>query len=170
MNEKKRTTADIVALWYSRAFGAGCSPRAPGTVGSLFAIILAPWIFLPLGFGLRVCALFFIFITGSFAASRVEKMLGRKDPGEVVIDEVLGQWLTLLPLAKAGVAMYALAFVLFRLFDIAKPWPVRASENWLPGGAGVMIDDVFAGLYALVVLQILLRLFPFGPVVYVVSL
>ena len=102
MNEKKRTTADIVALWYSRAFGAGCSPRAPGTVGSLLAIILAPWIFLPLGLGLRVCALFFIFITGSLASSRVEKMLGRKDPGEVVIDEVLGQWLTLLPLAEAG--------------------------------------------------------------------
>lgn len=170
MNEEKWTTGDIVALWYSRALGAGCSPRAPGTVGSLLAIILAPWIFLPLGLGLRVCVLFLVFITGSLAAGRVEKMLGRKDPGEVVIDEVLGQWLTLLPLAEAGFAVCTLAFVLFRLFDIAKPWPVHASENWLPGGAGIMIDDVFAGLYALVVLQILLRILPFGPVVSVASL
>lgn len=167
MNGKKLSAVDLLALWYSRAFGAGRSPRAPGTAGSLLAIILAPWIFLPLGLGWRICALVFIFITGSLAASRAEKILGKKDPGEVVIDEVLGQWLTLLPLAGAGFATCVLAFALFRLFDILKPWPVRASENWLPGGAGIMIDDAFAGLYALAVLQMLLRILPLGSVAYV---
>ncbi len=166
--KKKLGTIDALALWYSRAFGAGCSPRAPGTAGSLLAVILAPWIFLPLGFGWRICVLALIFITGSLAASRSEKILEKKDPGEVVIDEVLGQWLTLLPVTQAGFATCALAFVLFRIFDILKPWPVRASENWLPGGAGIMIDDAFAGLYALALLQILLYLLPFDPVAHAV--
>lgn len=167
MNEKKLCTMDRIALWYSRAFGAGCSPRAPGTAGSLLAVILAPWLFLPLSLGWRIGVLIFLFISGSLAAGRAETILGKKDPGEVVIDEVLGQWLVLLPLAKTNFITCALAFILFRIFDILKPWPVRASENWLPGGAGVMIDDAFAGLYALVVLQLLLKILPLGPITYV---
>ncbi len=79
------------------------------------------------------------------AATRGEQLLGRKDPGEIVIDELLGMWLVLLPFTRPGWGTIGLAFLLFRVFDMWKPWPVHASESWLPDGYGVMIDDVMAG-------------------------
>ncbi|MDO5484559.1 MAG: phosphatidylglycerophosphatase A, partial [Desulfovibrionaceae bacterium] len=73
-------------------------------------------------------------------------------PGEVVIDELLGLWLALLPFATADWGLMLAAFAFFRVFDIAKPWPVGASENWLPAGYGIMLDDAFAGLWAMLCL------------------
>lgn len=143
---------DRLALAFSRVEPAGLSPWMPGTCGSAVAIVLAPFIFMPLALWLRLLVLVALFVTGGLAASRAEIILGQKDPGSVVIDEVLGQWLTLLPFAGLGWWEYLLAFGLFRLFDIWKPWPVRASEDWLPGGFGVMIDDAVAGAYALLVM------------------
>ena len=99
--------------------------------------------------------LLLLFVLGALAATRAEKLLGRKDPGEVVIDELVGVWLVLLPFATPGVWLVVAAFVFFRIFDIAKPWPVRASENWLPDGFGVMLDDVLAGLWALLCVGVL---------------
>ncbi len=78
-----------------------------------------------------------------------ERLLHQKDPGQVVIDELVGVWLVILPFVKPGFWVISSAFVLFRVFDIIKPWPVSASENWLPNGFGVMIDDVMAGILAL---------------------
>ena len=86
---------------------------------------------------------------------RGEQILGYKDPGEIVIDELLGMWLVLLPFSDPGWAKIGIAFVLFRIFDMWKPWPVHASESWLPGGYGIMIDDVMAGLQALLVMWLL---------------
>ncbi|MEG1609649.1 MAG: phosphatidylglycerophosphatase A, partial [Bilophila sp.] len=83
------------------------------------------------------------------------RLLGRKDPGEIVIDELLGLWLVLLPFPNPDWVRIGAAFLLFRLFDMTKPWPVRASENWLPDGYGVMLDDVLAGVQALLVLLLL---------------
>ena len=74
---------------------------------------------------------------------------------EIVIDELLGMWLVLLPFSDPGWAKIGIAFVLFRIFDMWKPWPVHASESWLPGGYGIMIDDVMAGLQALLVMWLL---------------
>ena len=93
--------------------------------------------------------------SGAWLATRGEQLLGRKDPGEIVIDELLGMWLVLLPFTRPGWGTIGLAFLLFRVFDMWKPWPVHASESWLPDGYGVMIDDVMAGLQALLVMGLL---------------
>jgi phosphatidylglycerophosphatase A len=143
---------DRLALAFSRVEPFGLSPKAPGTCGSAIAILLAPFIFMPWPTGGRLLVLVVLFVLGGLAASRAERILMEKDPGSVVIDEVLGQWLVCLPFSGLNLWEYALAFVLFRVFDICKPWPIRASEDWLPGGFGVMLDDVLAGLYALGIL------------------
>ncbi|MBQ3059284.1 MAG: phosphatidylglycerophosphatase A [Desulfovibrio sp.] len=144
--------ADHCILAFCRLGIAGLAPRAPGTWGTAMAALLAPWLFLPLAFGERLLTLSMVFILGALAATRAEKLLGRKDPGQVVIDELLGLWLALLPFATADLWLMTAAFILFRIFDIAKPWPVRASENWLPAGFGVMLDDALAGLWAMLCL------------------
>lgn len=145
---------DAVLMFYARVGFAGLSPKAPGTCGSLVAVLLAPFLFMPLPLYGRVLALVFVLITGAIAAGRAEEILGEKDPPQVVIDEVLGQWLTLLPFATLAWWEYSAAFALFRLFDITKPWPVRRLEA-LGGGFGVMIDDAAAGVYALACLALL---------------
>lgn len=145
---------DDLHLLYARVGFAGKSPYAPGTCGSLAAMVLAPFIFMPLPFWGRVILLLVVLFTGIRSASRAETLLQKKDPSEVVIDEVLGQWLTCLPFAALAFWEYAAAFALFRLFDIAKPWPVRALEK-LPGGTGIMLDDAAAGVYAMLCLALL---------------
>lgn len=145
---------DTLHLLYARVGFAGKSPVAPGTCGSLAAIALAPFVFMPLPFWGRAALLLAVLITGARSAGRAETVLQKKDPPEVVIDEVLGQWLTCLPFASLVFWEYAAAFALFRLFDIAKPWPVRALEK-LPGGSGVMLDDAAAGLWAMLCLALL---------------
>lgn len=124
----------------------------PGTWGSLAAVLLAPFVFLPLAWGGRVLILLAVFVAGGYAATRVERRLNRKDPGIVVIDELLGQWFVFLPVADPSVWELAVGLVLFRIFDVLKPPPVRSSENWLPEGYGIMIDDVLAGAYAMAAL------------------
>lgn len=145
---------DSLLLAYARVGPAGKSPFAPGTCGSLAAIALAPFLFMPLPLAGRVLLLLVVLITGTVAAGRAETLLGKKDPSEVVIDEVLGQWITCLPFASLALWEYAAAFALFRLFDIAKPWPVRRLEG-IGGGLGIMVDDAAAGLYAMLCLGLL---------------
>lgn len=146
--------SDRFILAYARVGFAGLSPVAPGTCGSLAAALLAPCIFMPLPLWGRLLALVFVFATGVYASGRAEELLGKKDPSEVVIDEVLGQWITYLPFAALGFWEYAAGFVLFRAFDIVKPWPVRRLEA-LGGGLGIMVDDAAAGLYAMLCLALL---------------
>jgi phosphatidylglycerophosphatase A len=153
--QAKRSLKDRAAREFCRVWLAGRAPRAPGTCGSAVAAILAPWCFLPLPLGLRLALLAVLFVVGAMAADRVERMLGKKDPGEVVIDEVLGQWICYLPFTVLSFWGLAAGFVLFRIFDIAKPWPVKAAETLVPGGYGVMLDDVVAGAYAMACLFIL---------------
>lgn len=134
-------------LFYARLGPAGLSPFAPGTCGSLLALLLAPFLFMPLPFWGRVLLLLVVFWTGTLAATKAEVILNKEDPGEVVIDELLGQWLACLPFASLSPLGYALAFGLFRLFDITKPKPVKMAEA-LPTGLGIMADDAVAGLIA----------------------
>lgn len=143
------TFADKCVLAFCRLGVAGLAPKAPGTWGTAEACVLAPFLFLPLGAGWRCVLLAVLFVAGGLAATRAEILLHAKDPHEVVIDELVGVWLAMLPFREPGITGIILAFVFFRFFDILKPWPVHASENWLPGGFGVMIDDVFAGIYAM---------------------
>jgi len=127
----------------------GNFPKAPGTWGSLASIVAAPWLFLPYPLWGRGLILIGILIVGTWASSRAETLMGEKDPGCVIIDELFGQWLTLLFFSAMPIWYLAVAFVLFRLFDIFKPWPVKWAETAFPGGLGVMLDDGVAGLYAL---------------------
>ena len=127
----------------------GHFPKAPGTWGSLAAIIAAPWLFLSMPLWWRILVLAAILAVGTWACGRAEKVYGKKDPGCVVADELFGQWLTLLFFPGLPLWYLALGFVLFRLFDIFKPWPVKWAETAFPDGLGVMIDDGVAGLYAL---------------------
>ncbi len=133
-------------------FGCGFSRFAPGTVGSLAAVVIA-WPLSRLGFGrlqfliLAVALLY----PAILAAGRVASLSARKDPQVVVIDEVLGQWLTLAGALRFDWFTFAVAFALFRLFDIWKPPPIRLIEQ-IPGGAGIVLDDMMAGAYAALVL------------------
>lgn len=126
----------------------GHLPKAPGTWGSCAALCAAPWLFLPLHLEARLLVLTVLFLVGGIAAGCFERESKCQDPGQVVIDEVLGQWTTLCFVAQAQWWALLLALVLFRILDICKPWPIRASESWLPGGFSVMIDDFLAGLIA----------------------
>lgn len=159
-----RTVTDTILLTLARLGPAGLSPKAPGTVGSAVAALAAPWLFIPLSMPWRAAVLAALFVIGGLSASRAERLLGCRDPSSVVVDELVGQWITLLPLglisapgpaagpADAPVLLLAAGFCLFRLFDIWKPGPIYASQEWLPAGWGVMIDDVLAGAFALSVL------------------
>ena len=140
---------DRFCLHVSRLWIVGRAPVMPGTCSSAVALLLAPFLFLPLGFVGRCVLLAALFLFGSLIVNRAERILGVKDPPELCIDEVPGMWLTLLPFAEPSLGLMLAAFVLFRFFDIVKPWPVSASEHWLPGGFGIMLDDAVAGLLAM---------------------
>lgn len=140
-----------MALILATAGGAGYLPIAPGTWGSGVAIVLC-WGWVALGGGLLGFLVATVAATalGVWAANATERIYGKKDDGRIVIDEVAGQWLTLVPVvawASDGAFSPSLvtAFVLFRLLDITKPGPVRWAERSFPGGVGVMADDVVAG-------------------------
>jgi phosphatidylglycerophosphatase A len=138
-------------------FGAGYAPVASGTVGS-FVTVVAIWL-LPLT-PLRIAvALVVVILIGIWAGSRVERLLGKKDPGVIVIDEVAGMLLSVILLPRT-IPVLVTAFLLFRLFDIWKPFPARESQV-LTGGLGVMVDDLIAGFYALVLVMGARALFGF---------
>lgn len=149
---------NALSLGFCRLGVAGLAPKAPGTWGSALAAVLAPLYFLPLPMVGRILVLAVIFLLGSVAATRVERLLKCKDPSQVVVDELLGMWITLLPFAQVSLAMLVAGFALFRLFDIWKPWPVGASEYWMRDGYGVMLDDVVAGIMAMLCLAALVAL------------
>ncbi len=147
---------DTLMLHISRLGPIGLVPKAPGTAGSFAAMACSPFLFLPLPPGGRLALLAILFVLGGIAAGKAEVLLNRHDPGCVIIDELVGQWIAMLGLCGFSAAsgwrdalFLLLPFLLFRVFDIWKPWPIHASENWLPRGWGIMIDDVFAGLGAL---------------------
>ena len=136
-------------------FGCGYFPWGPGTVGSLAGLLIAVVVDSYLG-GTRQFLLgisFILFMPAVWAATKTAEILGKKDPGLVVVDEVLGQWVTLLGVTRFTPASFVMAFLLFRLFDIWKPWPVRRLEQ-LPGGYGIVADDIAAGMYGALILYI----------------
>ncbi|MGH7354407.1 MAG: phosphatidylglycerophosphatase A family protein [Candidatus Rokuibacteriota bacterium] len=140
-----------LALLIATAGGAGWAPLAPGTVGSALTA-LGLWLAPPSRTG-RAVFLVTVTALGIWAADRVERTLGRKDPGAIVIDEVAGMTLAVLPFPSTWPVLAA-GFVLFRIFDIWKPFPANDAQR-LSGGLGVMADDLVAGLYALLVLAVL---------------
>lgn len=149
----------IAARFLATWFGIGLIPFAPGTWGSLAAVPLAwalstwggPWILL----GGAVV----VFTVGSWAAGTAARAGGQTDPGEIVIDEVAGLMLALVPVSPTPLNL-ALGFILFRVFDIWKPWPVSYPDRYMHNGVGIMLDDVLAGIYAALCLWLLSKVLP----------
>jgi phosphatidylglycerophosphatase A len=138
-----------IATW----FGCGLIPKAPGTMGSLGAI---PLYFLVARQGRTGVAMatFLVTAVGIWAASVVARELGKKDPQIVVVDEVAGFLVTMLPMREVSWLAIVLGFALFRLFDMLKPWPIRKIEH-LPGGWGIVLDDIAAGMLGAAVMAAL---------------
>ncbi len=142
--------ADQLHIALSTLFGLGRLPIASGTWGSLAAaagywFVPGKPVWIPAGLILGITLL------GIWSSGRAEQSLGTTDPGEIIIDEVAGMWLALFLLPKIFL-LYLLAFVLFRIFDITKPVPLQRLQK-LPAGWGIMLDDIGAGFYALIILQ-----------------
>lgn len=134
--------------WIALGFGTGLSPKAPGTLGSLAAAALWWLLFADLAMPLRIAVIASGFALGIWASAWMIARTGVKDPGYIVWDEFVGQWLALLLLPKA-LLWYAIGFALFRLFDIVKRGPVGWADQRFTGGFGVMFDDAVAGLLAM---------------------
>jgi phosphatidylglycerophosphatase A len=139
--------------WIATGFCSGFSPKAPGTVGSLVALL--PWYFLMRGLSIEmyIGVLLLGFLMGVWASKWVIEKTNIQDPGFVVWDEFVGLWIAL-ALVPAGWLWMLAGFALFRFFDIVKPWPVSWADQKLHGGFGVMLDDVLAGIYAFLCLQL----------------
>ncbi len=137
--------ATIIATW----FGCGYFPYGPGTVGTLAAVLMAAGAhhYLNAGRLTFLIAALLLLAPGIWSATQTARLLNRPDPGMVVVDEVLGLWVTLLGATALNWKSFSAAFVLFRIFDIWKPWPVRRLEH-LPEGTGIVADDLAAGVYA----------------------
>ena len=141
--------AHLLSTW----FGCGYAPLAPGTAGSAAAIAIAILVARRAGWMPYWFAALAVVVSAPaiWASGETARQARLKDPGFVVIDEVVGQWLALSGARPLNWKSYLAAFLLFRLFDIWKPFPVRQLES-LPGGVGIVADDLMAGLYAALVL------------------
>jgi phosphatidylglycerophosphatase A len=150
------------AGWIATGFGSGFSPRAPGTAGTAAALL--PWWLWMRGLPLPyyMAAITAAFAVGVWASSWVVRRGGVQDPQVVVWDEFVGVWIALIAVPAGWIWMLA-GFALFRLFDIWKPWPVSWADRRVYGGFGVMLDDVFAGVYALLCMQLLAHMPAFAP-------
>ena len=141
--------AILLATW----FGSGLLPFMPGTWGSLAALPFAWALHMSFAWTWLALAILAVFVIGLWAASGYIARLGGDDPGPVVIDEVAGQWLTLLPAAYLAPLApdpltYLVGFVLFRVADIFKPWPASWADKKIHGGLGIMLDDILAAVYS----------------------
>ena len=150
ISEYKRIIIYIIAT----GLGTGYSPLAPGTAGSILALVIF-WFFPLQAFTWIVICILFLFI-GIWTSNYIELERG-KDPGLVVIDEVVGQWFALIFLPHT-IKIFLVSFFIFRTLDIIKPFPAGRSQK-LFGGIGIMIDDIIAGIYTNLIIQIYLLLY-----------
>jgi phosphatidylglycerophosphatase A len=144
----------VAALLIASFGGVGYAPFAPGTFGSAAGLVL--WALIPGTLAAQAVSVGALFALGSWSGSVAERHFGRTDPGQVVIDEVLGMMMTLFmnPVGWRGATA---AFLLFRLFDVIKPFPANRLER-LHGGVGVMADDAMSAVYANLTLRVLLHI------------
>lgn len=154
-NPLAKTVFSSPITFIAFGFGSGLAPKAPGTFGTLAAIpfywllSFAPW-------WLYIDMVIAAALIGIWLCGKASEQLGVHDHSGIVWDEFVGYWLTMF-LAPTGLIWIVIGFLLFRLFDIWKPWPVSWADERLAGGLGVMADDIIAGLYAFVVLQALVK-------------
>ena len=133
--------------WLASWFGCGFLNPAPGTWGSLGALPFGILIYALGGQVALLCAAVIITVIGLWAADKFDRDMGGHDSKMIVIDEVAGQWIALIP-AALNPFLIIVAFILFRFFDILKPWPIGYIDKNVSGAAGVMFDDVVAGIFA----------------------
>ena len=154
--QPEESSPPYVALAIATAGGAGYVPFAPGTAGT--AVGLALWWVLPQSLALHAILIVAMFVLGSWSGSVAERHFHKTDPGHVVLDEVMGMFITLLmnPVGWKGALV---GFVLFRAFDVVKPPPTNLFER-LPGGVGIMADDAMAGVYSNLALRLLIVVVP----------
>jgi phosphatidylglycerophosphatase A len=128
-------------------FGAGLAPKAPGTFGSVVGLVAAWWL-LELPLVARAAIVLAVIAVGVWICGESARRLGRHDDQRIVFDEIAGVLSTSLAVAERTLAALVLVFVLFRIFDIFKPWPIRDVDHSLHGGLGIMLDDLIAAVYA----------------------
>lgn len=133
-------------------FGTGLAPSAPGTFGTLPAVVLF-WFMAPLGAGTYAGIVALLFVAGIFICGQTARDVGATDPGFIVYDEIVGFMVAMYMMPADG-RWIAAGFVVYRTFDIWKPWPIHYAEERLGLGAGIMTDDVIAGVYTLAILQL----------------
>lgn len=142
---------DRLVEFVARGFGTGWAPKAPGTFGTLAGVALYwPLSGLPLGAYLAVTGVFAL--TGIWICGRTSRLMQVNDHPGIVWDEVVGFLVTMIG-APIGWLWLVLGFVLFRLFDITKPWPIRVVDRRIHGGLGIMLDDILAGIFASICLH-----------------
>lgn len=134
-------------------FGSGLAPKAPGTFGTLAALPIY-WLMQDLALLIYLLLTVIAFIVGIWICQKSADWLGKDDPSAVVWDEIVGYLVTMIA-APTGWQWMIAGFILFRFFDILKPWPISWADKNLHGGLGIMVDDVMAGLCALAILQLL---------------
>lgn len=161
MRPAVRTVLTSPIHFVAFGFGLGLIPKAPGTWGTLLALPLW-WVMHPLGMYGYLAALTALFTVGTFFAGESARKLGEHDVPGIVVDEVVGFLVTTIPVSSAFAmpttgpwwAWLAAAFVLFRIFDIWKPWPINKLDASVHGGLGIMLDDLVAGVYGAAVLTL----------------
>ncbi|MGB1799799.1 MAG: phosphatidylglycerophosphatase A, partial [Gammaproteobacteria bacterium] len=137
-------------------FGSGLSPKMPGTMGTVIAVGL--YLLLPeMDWKIYLGIILVSFIVGIFLCDYTAKALNVHDHPGIVWDEIVGYFITMFMVPKSWLWIL-IGFVLFRLFDICKPWPISVADKRLKGGLGIILDDVIAGLFALIIIQIILYL------------
>jgi phosphatidylglycerophosphatase A len=138
-------------FWIATGFGTGKTPVAPGTAGSLVGLVVV-FLLIPFSPFVYLSISILIFTAGWYCAGQMEQALGRKDDSTIVIDEIAGMLIAgfLIP---QGFAFLFLAFILFRFFDVLKPFPAGLIDRHMTGANGIMLDDVVAGIYANLILQ-----------------
>jgi phosphatidylglycerophosphatase A len=142
--------------FFAYGFGSGAVPKAPGTAGTLVAVIM--YLLLPQISPLIYVSLLLIsFVFGVWICGKTAQDIGIKDPSGIVWDEFVGYWITMF-MAPSG--WIWVIFVLFRLLDIVKPWPIKWADKQIGGGMGIMLDDVLAGIMAALCMQAIVILLP----------
>ena len=146
------------ACFLGLGFGSGLAPKAPGTFGTLAALPIY-WLMQGLPLITYISIVVLAFIAGIWICQKSAEWLGKDDPSAVVWDEIVGYLITMIA-APAGWQWMVIGFVLFRFFDILKPWPINLADKAIHGGLGIMVDDVIAGIFSLVVIQWLYHVYP----------
>ncbi len=161
-NHKSREARERLSIrnplhWLATGFGSGLAPVAPGTFGTLAAIPFY-WFLADLPISVFCTIIVIASIAGIWICNSATKAIGQPDHGSIVWDEFVGLWITMIAVPKSCLWI-AVGFLVFRFFDIIKPWPIRWFDRYVKGGLGIMIDDIVAGIFGWLTMQVILHFY-----------